>query len=72
VESSQDAIIGKDLNGIVTSWNRGAEQIFGYTEAEMLGKPISKLAAPERADEMPRIWKESQWARPITQLSKSA
>jgi len=55
VESSQDAIVGKDLNGIVTSWNHGAEQIFGYNETEMLGQPISRLAAPERADEIPRI-----------------
>ncbi len=55
VESSQDAIIGKDLNGMVTSWNQGAQQVFGYTEAEMLGRPIAVLAAPERAEEMPRI-----------------
>jgi PAS domain S-box-containing protein len=55
VASSQDAIVGKDLNGLVTSWNHGAEKIFGYTEAEMLGKPIATLAAPGRGDEMPRI-----------------
>jgi PAS domain S-box-containing protein len=55
VESSNDAIIGKDLNGIVTSWNRGAEHIFCYTEAEMVGKSITILAGPGRADEMPRI-----------------
>jgi len=55
VESSQDAIIGKDLNGMVTSWNQGAEHIFGYAEAEMLGRPIAVLATPERVDEIPRI-----------------
>jgi PAS domain S-box-containing protein len=55
VESSDDAIISKDVNGIVTSWNKGAEQILGYSAEEMIGKPISIIAAPDRPDEMPRI-----------------
>jgi PAS domain S-box-containing protein len=55
VESSDDAIISKNLNGIVTSWNSGAERIFGYTAAEIIGTPISVLAAPDRVDEMPQI-----------------
>ena len=55
VESSEDAIIGKDLRGVVTSWNQGAERIFGYTAAEMLGKPVYILAAPERPHEMQEI-----------------
>jgi len=55
IENSDDAIASKDLNGIVTSWNRAAERIFGYSAKEMLGKPISILAAPERTDEMPAI-----------------
>jgi PAS domain S-box-containing protein len=55
VESSEDAIISKDVNGIVTTWNKGAERIFGYSAGEMIGKPIALIAAPDRVDEMPRI-----------------
>ena len=55
VDSSQDAIIGKNLDGIVTHWNKGAEAIYGYTAQEMIGNSISILAPPERADEIPEI-----------------
>src|ERR1700758_3106030 len=55
VDSSQDAIIGKNLDGIVPHWNKGAEEIYGYPAQEMIGKPISTLAPPERADEVPEI-----------------
>ena len=51
VESSEDAIISKGLDGIITSWNKGAERIYGYTESEVVGKPISILISPGRADE---------------------
>jgi len=55
VESSDDAIISKDLNGIVTTWNKGAARMFDYAAEEMIGQPISVLAAPDRVDEMPDI-----------------
>ena len=55
VESSDDAIISKDLNGIIQTWNRGAERMFGYTSEEAVGRHISFIAAPERVQEIPRI-----------------
>jgi PAS domain S-box-containing protein len=55
VASSEDAIISKDLHGVITSWNTGAERLFGYTAAEAIGQPITLIAAPERLEEMPQI-----------------
>lgn len=55
IESSDDAIITKNLDGVITSWNRGAERIFGYSAEEMIGRPITRLAAPDRAQEIQRI-----------------
>jgi PAS domain S-box-containing protein len=55
VESSDDAIVSKDLNGIVTSWNKAAERIFGYTAEEMVGEPIARLVPADRPDEEPAI-----------------
>ena len=51
VQSSEDAIIGKNLEGVVTSWNSGAEKIFGYAAVEMVGQPIVRLIPPDRLPE---------------------
>src|SRR5216117_3027587 len=55
VESSEDAIIGKDLDGIITSWNKGAQRIYGYSAREVIGKPVSILIPADRADETSQI-----------------
>lgn len=57
IESSGEAIIGKTLEGTITSWNAGAREIYGYTEEEALGSPISILAPPEQPDEIMKILK---------------
>jgi len=51
VESSQDAILSLSLDGAIRSWNAGAERVFGYSEAEVLGKPIGMIVPPEQKDE---------------------
>jgi PAS domain S-box-containing protein len=55
VESSDDAIISKDLDGIINSWNKGAERLFGYSAEEAIGQPATLLIPPDRIDEEPTI-----------------
>ena len=55
IDSSQDAVIGHSLDGTITSWNAGAEKIFGYTAQEALGKPLTTLIPEHQPDEAPRI-----------------
>lgn len=55
VDSSEDAILSKDLNGTITSWNKGAEHIYGYTATEAIGKHVSMLTPGDRPDEIPSI-----------------
>ncbi len=55
VDSSDDAIISKDLDGVITSWNKGAQRLFGYTAQEMIGQKVHRLIPEDRFDEEPRI-----------------
>ena len=68
VESSYDAIISKTLDGIVLTWNKAAERIFGYTASEMIGKPIAVLVPPDRPDEEPQILARLSRGERIEQL----
>jgi PAS domain S-box-containing protein len=65
VESSEDAIISKDLNSIITSWNRGAEQLFGYQAVEVVGKPVTILMPRDRLNEEPKILERIRRGEPI-------
>src|SRR5436309_6656024 len=55
VESSDDIIVSKTLDGIITSWNRGAERILGYTPDEVIGKHVSILMPPDNIEDTTRI-----------------
>jgi PAS domain S-box-containing protein len=55
VESSNDAILGALFDGTITTWNKGAERIYGYTENEIIGQPVTVLVPPEHLDEVPQI-----------------
>ncbi|MBL9188443.1 MAG: PAS domain S-box protein, partial [Opitutaceae bacterium] len=68
VESSDEAIVGKDLNGIVTSWNTGAAKIFGYTAAQMIGQSIIRLIPPEHQDEETMILEKIRRGESVRQF----
>jgi PAS domain S-box-containing protein len=55
VESSDDAILSKDLNGVITSWNTGAQRLFGYTAEEAVGRSVTLIIPTDRHDEEPMI-----------------
>ena len=55
VEASDDAIISSNLDGIIVSWNQGAEQLYGYSAEEIIGKPLAVLTPPDHLDELPHI-----------------
>src|SRR6478672_5778265 len=55
IESSDDAIISKNLDGIIQSWNSGAQRLFGWTREEAIGKPITIIIPPDRLEEEPQI-----------------
>jgi PAS domain S-box-containing protein len=55
IESSEDAIASKDLNGIITSWNKSAERLFGYTAEEIIGQPVTLIIPPELHGDEPKI-----------------
>jgi PAS domain S-box-containing protein len=55
VESSADAIVSKDLNGVIQTWNKAAERLFGYSAAEAIGQPVTILIPPDHIDEEPHI-----------------
>src|SRR5690606_27641398 len=65
VNSSRDAIVSKDLNGTITSWNRGAEVLFGYKEAEVLGRSVTILMPEDRTDEEPDILTRIRRGEPV-------
>src|ERR1700694_2541068 len=65
VDSSDDAIISKTLEGVITSWNKGAERLFGYTAKEAIGQPITMIIPLDRRDEETRILARLRQAQPI-------
>jgi PAS domain S-box-containing protein len=68
VESSDDAIIGKDLDAVITCWNPGAERLYGYAVDEMIGRSIALLVPPDVPDELPAILARIRRGEPVEHL----
>lgn len=68
VEHSQDAIIGKTLDGVVTSWNAAAERMYGYAPAEIIGQPVGRLFPPDRQPELRAILSQISRGEAVTQM----
>jgi PAS domain S-box-containing protein len=68
VRHSADAIVSEDLEGAITSWNAGAERIFGYTAQEVMGRPVFMLAPPEKANEVRRILERVRSGKPVHRM----
>jgi len=71
VESSDDAIIGKTLEGMITSWNRGAEKLYGYKREEVIDKSISLLIPPGHEDDLPHLLRQLKHGEHIKQYETS-
>jgi two-component system CheB/CheR fusion protein len=71
VESSEDAIISHDLDGLITSWNAGAQKIYGYAASEIIGEPMSTLLAEDQIDEWPANLARLRKGEPITNFDIS-
>lgn len=67
VRSSEDAIIGKTLDGIITDWNRGAQKIYGYSAEEVVGRHVSVLAPPDLPDDVPAILRKVRRGESVDQ-----
>jgi PAS domain S-box-containing protein len=65
VESSQDAIVGKTLDGVITSWNAAAQRLYGYTASEIMGHNISELTLPHRSEELAPIIERLRRGEPV-------
>ena len=72
VECSDDAIIGKDLNGIIETWNAGAERVFGYTQREAIGQPVTLLIPPRGPMRSPPSWSASAAESTLNNTSRYA
>jgi PAS domain S-box-containing protein len=68
IESSEDAVFSKDLDGTITSWNRGAERLYGYSAEEIIGKSVALLYPPDHLNEFPQIMERLQRGERIEQF----